>query len=189
MLKKGYKVMSTFFLSTLFLFTIHLTVVQADGISNKSGDIIITNSTSSSGITGHVGIYITPTTILHTSGWKTEPYPKLISESEWHDRYAQSKVVRPNSSTLGTKAANQAMTVFHTDTAIPYEVTPGVTDITETYCSELVWYSYYKAGLSYQVFYPGALISWKVPSIISPYHYTDTTNLQKNGFKMIDSEW
>lgn len=184
MLKKT----SIFLLSTIFLFTIHLTTAQAKNISNKAGDIIITKSTSSSGITGHVGIYISPTTILHTSGWKTEPYPKLISESEWHDRYAKSKVVRPNSSTLGTKAANRAMTVFHTDKAIPYKITTGVTNIKETYCSELVWYSYYKAGLDYLT-YNGTARLFARPSIITPYDYTNVANLKKNGFTMIDSQW
>ncbi|MBK5463567.1 hypothetical protein [Peribacillus sp. TH27] len=78
-------------------------------INNKPGDIIVTKSTAGSGIVGHSGIYIDTTHILHTSGRKNEPYPRIDTESEWHARYAQSKVVRPDSSTIGSKSLQRKL--------------------------------------------------------------------------------
>ncbi|QFK72617.1 hypothetical protein F7984_15990 [Pradoshia sp. D12] len=186
-MRKFYKTAFAFLLVTFFIFSTQLTSTKA-AINNKPGDIIITRDTSASGITGHIGIYIDSTNILHTSGWKSEPYPRVISESKWHERYEKgSKVVRPNSSTLGQKAANKAKTYFK-DKKIPYSLTSGVTNISSTYCSELVWYSYYKAGKSYKAYNSTARV-YGIPSRILPYAYTNVANLEYNGFKWVDNKW
>jgi uncharacterized protein YycO len=180
-------VIFTFILSSVSLVTTATSTKAA--ISNKPGDIIITRSTSSKGVTGHIGIYIDATTILHTSGWSSEPYPKTISESGWHSRYAESKVIRPNSSTLGQSAASKAIYYFK-GKSIPYSVTTGPTNISQTYCSELVWYSYYKAGKTFKVFNSASQIStWVTPSIIKPYDYLSSSHLNYNGFSFIDNTW
>ena len=172
--------------------TIFLTCAQGieveAAIANKPGDIIITNSTSSKGITGHIGIYIDSTTILHTSGWKSEPYPTTISEKKWHERYAKSKVIRPTSSKLGQDAAKMAKKYFK-DKKINYKITANPKDINpNTYCSELVWYSYYKAGKQFKVF-DQAMGMYMTPSIIKPYAYLESNNVSHNGFKFIDNKW
>lgn len=181
-----YKLTFAFVFSLFILCTTQESTVSA-AIANKPGDIIITNSTSSKGILGHMGIYIDSKTILHTSGWKSEPYPLPISESKWHKRYKHSKVIRPNSSALGKKAAQQAVKHFKGKT-IPYKLTSGVTNIKNTYCSELVWYSYYKAGKEFKTYNPTARLFAR-PSIIKPYDYTNVANVKHNGFKWIDSKW
>lgn len=157
--------------------------------SYKPGDIFITKSTSSKGVTGHIGIAIDSKTILHTSGWKTEPYPLPISIANWNKRYPQTKVIRPKSASLGKNAAKQAINNFK-GKKIPYRVTPNPKNIKETYCSELVWYAYYKAGKQYKVFEPGSQITtWKVPSIIKPYDYTSSRQVSYNGFTFVDNKW
>ena len=52
----------------------------------KKGDILITERTSSKGITGHVAIYIGNGKVLHTSGWKSEPHPKVMTIKKWSKR-------------------------------------------------------------------------------------------------------
>ncbi|MEH7402916.1 hypothetical protein V7148_18250 [Gottfriedia acidiceleris] len=136
------------FLAILFLVMFSGNKAEA-AIDNKPGDTIITNSTSSSGILGHAGIYIDSTHILHTSGRAGEPYPIVFTETQWHARYAHSKVIRSNSSTIRSAAAAKAKTYFQ-DKKIPYRITSDPTNITQIYCSELVWYSYYKAGKTFK---------------------------------------
>lgn len=178
----------TFTLAFIFVFS-QSNVAEA-AIKNKPGDIIVTKSTSSKGVTGHVGIYIGEKTILHTSGWKSEPYPTTISESNWHKRYAKSKVIRPNSSKLGADAAAMAKKHFK-DKKISYSISAKMKKKDKTYCSHLVWYSYYKAGKSFKTSYdsPQTGLTWRVPSTITPYNFINGTNVSYNGFKFIDNKW
>lgn len=173
-------------LSSLFL----LNTNEANAISYKPGDIFITKSTSSKGLTGHSGIVIDSKTILHTSGAKSSPYPKTLSIKDWNKRYPKTKVVRPNSAALGKKAAANAKKYFQ-NKKIKYKISNNPRNIKYTYCSEIVWYSYYKAGKTYK--FPVKLmdgsIFWGVPDIIKPYDYLDTKQLKYNGFKFIDSKW
>lgn len=156
-------------------------------IDNKPGDIIVTKSTSGSGVVGHSGIYIDATHILHSSGWKSEPYPTVISESNWHKRYSQSKVIRPKSSTTGSNAAAKAKSYFQ-GKKIPYKVTKGPTNISNTYCSELVWYSYYKAGKTYKTRNSSGGF-YQPTDYVTPYNFTDSANVDYNNFSFIDNKW
>lgn len=188
MMKYFSKVMIPSLLAVLFLFITQVTPANA-AIDNKPGDIIITNDTSAKGVTGHTGIYIDSKNILHTSGRNGEPYPFVLSESEWHARYKRSKVIRPKSSSLGQAAANNAVKYFK-GKKISYSITPNPKDISYVYCSELVWYSYYKAGKSFKTMFTTASQSYyKVPNIIAPYDFIHTSYVNYNGFKFIDNTW
>lgn len=82
-------------LFSLLVFIVFFTFIQSNkveaAIDNRPGDIIVTNDTSSKGTFGHTGIYISKTTILRTSGWESEPYPKTISESNWQKNISRGK--------------------------------------------------------------------------------------------------
>lgn len=186
------------FMVTVLIFTMFFTLFGASkseaATSYKKGDILITTATSYKGIAGHSAIAISSTSVIHTSGWSTEPYPRIMSIKDWEARYKNKvKVIRPTSSTLGAKAADQAIKYFKGKT-IKYLPTSNPKDIDPyTYCSELVWYAYYKAGKSYQV-NSGATPgnpngTWKNPSIIYPYDFSNSTYVKHNGFKFIDSTW
>jgi len=180
-------IMFTVILSSLSLAT--TANFASAATSYKAGDIFITKSTSSKGVAGHSAIAINSTTLLHTSGWKSEPYPKEISIKDFLKRYPKTKVIRPSSSTVGTKAAQNA-TKYFKGKKIPYEVTTNPTNIKKTYCSELVWYAYYKSGKTFKVFNPGSQVNtWITPSYIRPYDFSDQTNMSHNGFKWVDSKW
>lgn len=188
---KRIPLLSVLVLAIIFTFFQGNNKVEA-AINNKPGDIIVTQSTSFKGIAGHVGIYVSSTEILHTSGWKSEPYPRIITESQWHKRYTKgSKVIRPTSSTLGSKAASNAKKYF-LGKKINYKITSNPKDIDpNTYCSELVWYSYYKSGKTFQTRYdaPQTGGSWVTPSIIYPYNFINSSYVSHNGFKFIDNKW
>lgn len=157
-------------------------------ISNKPGDIITTKSTSAPiqgyGLTGHNGIYITATKILHTPGkmkaGSSSDVPVVIDEKDWHKAYPSSKVIRPNSEALGKKAASMAVKYFKGKN-IKYKITPIPTNINYTYCSELVWFSYYKAGKTYN--------NGDGSAIIHPYIFVTNSLVKYNGFKFIDNNW
>lgn len=167
---------------------------KSEAATYQKGDIFITTSTSSQGIAGHAAIAISSTQVIHTSGWKSEPYPTVMTISAWMTRYKNKvKVIRPKSSTLGAAAADQAVKYFK-DKKIGYFITPNPKDINPNiYCSELVWYAYYKAGKSYKI-NQGATNAnpngtWKDPSIIYPYDYVNSYYVNYNGFKFIDNTW
>ncbi len=77
---------------------------------------------------------------------------------------------------------------------IPYslkDANKGPKDITNTYCSELVWYSYYKAGKIFKVRTTmfGAVIYVEPRSLVTPYSFIDKNNVEYNGFQFIDNTW
>ena len=191
-MKQFYKIFIAAIIFTVLLSGFSFNKTEA-ATSYKKGDIFVTSSTSKNGITGHTGIVIDSNTILHTSGWKSEPYPTTISISNWLKRYPKTKVSRPNSSTLGSKAADMAVKYFK-GKKINYKITFNPKDIDpNTYCSELVWYSYYKAGKTYQIFggtTPGNPTGyWKTPSIVEPYIFINSQTTNHNGFTRIDNKW
>lgn len=85
-----------------------LSQTEAQAITYKPGDILVTNSTSAKGIAEYSAIAINSKKVIHTSGWsspKSELYPKVMTIKDWESRYKNKvKVVRPNSSTLGKNA-------------------------------------------------------------------------------------
>lgn len=171
------------------LISIGFISTETEAATYRAGDIIITKSTSAKGIVGHAGIFISPTVILHTSGKSVDPYPTTITVSTWNSRYPQSKVIRPNSATLGANAAAQAKAAFD-GKKIPYAITPNPKNINYTYCSEIVWYSYYKAGKEFKIVKtsvtPDIIMN---PDIPAPYDFIDATQVSWNGFSFIDNSW
>lgn len=183
------KLLLSFVLITSILFPLGSSKTEA-AFKYKKGDILITDSTSSKGITGHTGIYIGNNTVLHTSGWKSEPYPKTMSLKNWKKRYKNRvKVLRYSDSKKASKAADMAVKYFK-GKKIKYRVTENPKDINPyTYCSELVWFSYWKAGVTYKI--PAANIKgWRHPSVIKPYDFASTEyhKIQKK-WKMVDNKY
>lgn len=109
----------------------------------KTGDVFITNGTSSSGLTGHSGIAISTSQILHIAGpGKT---PKTISLSAWNSGYSKkgwTRVYRHSNSKTATAAGNWASKKYKGSSA-KYKITSDLTSTKETYCSKIVWQAYY----------------------------------------------
>ncbi|MFP7494712.1 hypothetical protein SFC66_13070 [Terribacillus saccharophilus] len=156
----------------------------------QKGDIIVTKSVGFNGFIGHVGILVSSTQILHTSRWIGYPYPKLITVESFKKRYNKIIIIRPKSAHIGRKAADIALEHFY-NKDIRYKITrnPKLKK-DSTYCSELVWFSYYKAGLEFKVISKTYLKggSWVSPGrkgFIYPYDFANPLHLRFNGFKYI----
>lgn len=168
------------------------------GFKYKAGDILVTKNTnpqgSGQGLLGHTGIVLDSKYILHHSGWDGErDSATIMTIEDWKIRYKNNvkgkkltlKVVRPNDSKLGAKAAQIAKDTFYKKN-ISYKVTTGPTDIDPyTYCSELVWYSYWKAGKEWKVYSPRGV--YTRPTLPGPYDFVNSKNLNYNKFKIVAS--
>ena len=104
-------------------------------------------------------------------------------------------MVRYKDAEKAKKAADMGVKYFK-DKKIKYRVTPNPKDIDPyTYCSELVWYSYWKAGVSWQqiVISPrGDRTYWITPgagSLVEPYEFLTNINVSHNGFEIVDNKF
>ena len=111
---------------------------------------MIINGTSSAGLTGHAGIALSSTTILHIAGARKTP--TTITKSQWNSSYSSkgwTKVYRSTNSTAAANAASWASKTYKGSNAT-YKITMDLSTTNETYCSKLVWPAYYYgAGTSH----------------------------------------
>lgn len=124
-------------------FSIVYDSTRASTYSMQAGDVFITNGTSSYGLTGHSGIAISSTRILHISG--PGEHPSKISLATWNSNYTSkgwTKVYRHSSSTVASQAATWANTTYSGSNA-DYSITMNLASTDVTYCSKLVWQAYY----------------------------------------------
>ncbi len=180
------------FVSTTFSSaTANATATRAivNGFYYSPGDILITASTSLQGLTGHSGIVLPDEYMfLHIQGPGYKP--TVITISSWISSYPKTKVVRAINNSNSSKAAAWAKS-YYVDGAgknTSYVITPNPKDLTNTYCSEIVWQSYYYgANLAYNVANKDGQLVYAIPSIISPYDFIDTLSMNYNGFTVVHS--
>lgn len=113
--------------------------------SLERGDVIITNATSSAGLTGHAGIAVSKAEILHIEGPGKKP--SIINTTEWKKKYPSgiinwTKVYRSVSPINGSRAAQWARNTYRSSNAT-YKITMDLASTHETYCSKIVWQAYY----------------------------------------------
>jgi uncharacterized protein YycO len=118
----------------------------------KKGDILISNGTSSAGLTGHAGIAINSSQILHIAGPKKNP--TVISVATWQKSYGivkgqldgrtHTKVYRVSNSSAA-KAGEWAVTNYK-GKKYSYGFTGSITAKNPTYCSKIVWQAYNAQG-------------------------------------------
>ncbi len=141
-----------------------------------TGDVIITNATSSKGLTGHAGIFISPTEILHIQGPGYSP--TVISINQWLSKYNTSSshysdVYRPgNYVTYGSNAGSWVKNTYRYSNA-SYQITNDRTSTNPTYCSIIPWQGY-KYGIG-----SSAVSSSSEWGVITPYGLTDSITNNK----------
>lgn len=168
--------------------------VSYGGFRYLDGDVLITKSTSSSGLTGHAGI-IVGTKVLHIHPSYNNGNPELISLSTWYSRFPETITVRY---AIGRTIPNDAGDYgdeFYVNGAgadNTYSLTSSITSTTKDYCSSLVWKCYYRgADFEFLVFtdtVSGG--SYTRPSYIIPYDFI--TYREYNDFAIVNSvdwEW
>lgn len=119
----------------------------------KKGDILVSNGTSSAGLTGHAGIAISSSKILHISGAKNST-PKVLSIATWQRNYGivkgqqdgrtHTKVYRVSNSSA-EKAGTWADKNYKNKN-YSYGFKGKITSKNPTYCSKIVWQAYNAQG-------------------------------------------
>lgn len=137
----------------------------------KAGDILITNATSSSGLTGHAAMAVTAVQILHIEGaGKT---PSTLGLESWHNKYTNSsssswtKIYRHEDSNVATAAATWERNAYRGSSAT-YEINMDLASTSKTYCSKMVWQAYYYGPSTPEANGPtvGVRLPYDLPSII-----------------------
>ncbi|WP_152559168.1 hypothetical protein [Tumebacillus flagellatus] len=111
-------------------------------ITAKPGDILVTNSTSSSGLTGHAGIvvdYSGNVVSIAGSGY----HPTKYSVSTWFSSYPHEKIVRHSNTSTAQSAANWASSFVINYSYLDYSLSDLASPYKSTYCSKIVWDAYY----------------------------------------------
>lgn len=123
----------------------------SSGFTLKKGDVLVTNGTSSAGLTGHAGIAISSTHIISIIG--TGYTPSTMSFIDWKAKYNKdtlftkrwTKVYRVGSTTYATNAGTWAYNNYY-GKSYKYGVTSNYLTKDPTYCSKIVWQAYLNAG-------------------------------------------
>ncbi|KPC98935.1 hypothetical protein LR69_02907 [Geobacillus sp. BCO2] len=129
----------------------------------KPGDVLITNNTSSYGVTGHAGIVIDAygtVVSIRGSGY----HPRTWGIDEWFAEYPNEKVVRYRGANA-TAAANWAANYVKNYRNAYYDISP-LYYMDSTYCSKIVWQAYYY-GANYEL--PTVYNPLFLTSICKPY--------------------
>lgn len=127
----------------------------------QAGDILITDSTPSNyGIFGHTAIAISDKEIFHIQSFNHVPERKSL---EWFIHNYDNgfiKIYRPTYKKRGENAAKWALDTYEYSNAL-YKIDMDLIHFDRTYCSKLVWQSYYYTS-------PKSTI-YPIISPISPY--------------------
>lgn len=158
----------------------------AGAFVHVAGDILVTNNTIISDYLGHAGI-VAPSGnhVIHTAGKNLKP--TMITLTDWYKRYPNTQVIRSNTPSERIQAANWAK-AYYVDGAgknTEYKITANPKDLTYTYCSEIVWQSYYYgANKAYLV---NVNTNPSIPTIITPYDFISisTYTHKYNGFSLV----
>lgn len=148
------------------------------------GDILISNGTSSMGLTGHAGIVVGRNQILHIMGSNYHPY--ITSYGTWEKTYGLKKPSSPNLpiNTEVYRISNQTQreaaadwvvrNYYNTNSMADYSLLGSLTSTNPTYCSKIVWQGYY--------FGPSQALVTKPLALATPYglptYFVKSANLK-----------
>lgn len=113
--------------------------------SARSGDILITNNTVSSGILGHAGI-VTSDGLNYASIRNSKSNPEVNSLHSWFEDYPNTKVIRINDSSKANLAGTWAKNYVKNNPNADYGITLAINSLDPTYCSKIVWQAYAKTS-------------------------------------------
>ncbi|MEK4077923.1 hypothetical protein MHI01_29255 [Paenibacillus sp. FSL M7-0656] len=144
----------------------------------RVGDVLVTNSTSSKGLTGHAGIVTDLGGSVVSIGGYDLPLEK-ISISTWKSRNKNTKIMRYTNSSVASKAGAWAASYYtNYKSVVKYGLINTIGSYEkETYCSKIAWDAYYFGG--------GVSIDGHGPfwsGIYGPYHF-----LNEKGFSLAGS--
>ncbi|PAF35566.1 hypothetical protein CHH58_16040 [Terribacillus saccharophilus] len=113
-----------------------------EGYTGVTGDILITNDTQASGITGHAGIMVAPGKILEIRGKGHEV--TITTLYQWRTRYNKTNVYRVSDYSVASAAAKWARANYFDSNRNPgYQINTSLYSKSPTYCSKIVWQAFY----------------------------------------------
>lgn len=123
------------------------TATYPNGLAVRSGDVLVTNNTSSSGLTGHAGIITgSAGNIASIAGYGA--HPALMSLSTWFAKNPNTVVVRQSNVSLAQSAGSWANNYVYQHPNATYGLLNNMLNLEEVYCSKIPWLAYYSYGLN-----------------------------------------
>ncbi len=111
----------------------------------KAGDILITSKKTTRYHTGHSAIVTDDLRVVHIPAPGT--HPQILSLSKWEKSYKIRKVVRLKSTATAKAAGKWAREYQKKYSKANYTIWSSIYgNFNNTYCSKLVWQSYYYGG-------------------------------------------
>lgn len=176
-LKLGAVILSVFFLLSVFpVSSFAATYYPPGGIVASPGDILVTNNTSSSGLTGHAGIVNSNLTVSTIDGYGL--HPTTHSLTTWFNSNPNTVVVRyvgSNYSTINPKAGKWAADYVAQHPNATYGLVNQFKDLNETYCSKIPWQSFWSYGVNIGNVLPSDI------GVITPYAYINYAQSHQYG--------
>lgn len=132
------------------------------------GDVFVTNATSFNGLTGHAGIATSTVLIMHIA--RPGEHPAEIYLRDWNNDYTQhgwTKIYRHTNFSDAAAAARWARRTYAGSKA-EYKIDMNLASTDKTYCSKIVWQSYYYGPSTHQANGPtiGIRMPYDLPSTI-----------------------
>ncbi|MEC0372318.1 hypothetical protein [Paenibacillus chibensis] len=180
-MKKSFK-LGSIILSMVLLLTVFpvssfaATYYPPGGIVASPGDILITNNTSSSGLTGHAGIVNSNLSVSTIDGYGQHPTTKSLTT--WFNSNPNTVVVRyigSDYSTVNPKAGKWAADYVAQHPNATYGLVNQYKDLNEVYCSKIPWLSFYSYGVNIGNLWPSDI------GVIPPYAYINAAQDRKYG--------
>lgn len=160
--------------------------VGYNGFGYLDGDILVTKSTSSVGLTGHVGI-VCGNGVVHITPNRNSGHPELISMNTWFANYPKNIVIRyKGDREVPKKAAWYAKSFYVNGDGYDndYRLTHSLYSRSDDYCSSLVWKCYhYGANFDFKVLRSHE--GYVIPGMVVPYDYIE--NREFNNFSAVHS--
>ncbi|OKP99644.1 hypothetical protein [Paenibacillus sp. P46E] len=149
-----------------------------NGLSIEGGDVLITNNTSSAGLTGHAGIVTDATgNIASIAGYGY--HPAMQSLATWFGNNPNTIVIRNSNTSLAHSAGSWAASYVSLHSSASYGLVNNLLNLNEVYCSKIPWLAYYSFGLNvggkYTVGY----------DITLPYEWKDYGQFNQFGFSKV----
>lgn len=163
--------LSTFILSVILFITAFPGSIFADtyppgGVVASPGDILVTNNTSSYGLTGHAGIVNSDLTVSTIDG--PGLHPTTHSLQTWFNSNPNTVVIRyigDDYKNINAKAGKWAKDYVIQHPNASYKIVAINSDLENVYCSKIPWLAFWSYGVNFGDLYP-----WS-SDIFEPYRY------------------
>lgn len=158
------------------LFT-YSTTYPGTSVNVRIGDMLVTSSTSSQGVTGHVGIVISEDRVAHMPGYGKQRDPKIAIErkgvTQWFQDYPKTTVVRVKELSAAQKSGGWAdshqQNYGH---IVEYQIPSRLDVFATSYCSKFVYQSHNETNTN--IF--DNFLAW---NIFAPYDILRTENYSR----------